>query len=194
MGSWAVGRVSNPDPNDAQAVADWANHPLASAIGSAIPAAIASVAFYFILGWAVSRALKQFKKCEHCAETIRAEARVCKHCGRDVVDVASAGASMPDARSAHGPIDRAPVTVSGGSSGQSDRLASFDLSSESGCIDALKATGHEVKHSILGGRLAITSPDGFQASTKSLSELKEIAQARTAVKKSSGTVAKNHGG
>lgn len=32
----------------------------------------------------------QAKKCPHCAEFIKADAKVCKHCGRDVVPAAAA--------------------------------------------------------------------------------------------------------
>jgi hypothetical protein len=44
----------------------------------------------------------QQKKCRFCAEFIKADARVCKHCGRDVVHPAAAGSARPTAR----PTDR----------------------------------------------------------------------------------------
>lgn len=31
-----------------------------------------------------------FRKCPHCAETVKAEAKVCKHCGRDLAHTETA--------------------------------------------------------------------------------------------------------
>lgn len=42
------------------------------------------LAFLLFAVSGVSRGEKN-KKCPHCAEWIKAEAKVCKHCGRDVV-------------------------------------------------------------------------------------------------------------
>lgn len=39
----------------------------------------------------------QMKKCPHCAEFIKVDAKVCKHCGRDVVRPTAAG-PRPSAR------------------------------------------------------------------------------------------------
>lgn len=60
---------------------DLAYHPIAFILGTLAPAV-------FILGpfayWMFGRILRRFKVCEHCAETIKSNAKVCRYCGRDV--------------------------------------------------------------------------------------------------------------
>jgi len=54
--------------------------PVAGAIGGFL---LGPLAFLLLAVSGVSRG-EANKKCPHCAEWIKAEAKVCKHCGRDV--------------------------------------------------------------------------------------------------------------
>jgi len=56
-------------------------NPAMGAVGGALLGPLALLLF-FVSG--VSRGDGKRKKCPHCAEWVAAEARVCKHCGREL--------------------------------------------------------------------------------------------------------------
>lgn len=61
-----------------------------SSVGGAIGGLLLGpLAFLMFFVSGITRGDAQ-KKCQHCAEWIKPEANVCKHCGRDVVTVAGA--------------------------------------------------------------------------------------------------------
>ena len=73
-----------------QAILDLRLHPVASILGSLLPAIILSPAVFFLSGYGLRRyqartraAKRKFKICEFCAEQIKAEAKVCRYCGRE---------------------------------------------------------------------------------------------------------------
>jgi hypothetical protein len=67
-----------------QLVANLNAHPVSSVSGALLPAVIFSPLVYWMFGWIFRRNAARFKICEHCAETIKSEAKVCRYCGRDV--------------------------------------------------------------------------------------------------------------
>jgi Sel1 repeat len=87
-----------------QAMVNFQYHPIASIFGAVLPAVILSPLVYWMFGWILRRSAVRFKVCEHCAETIKAEAKACRYCGRDVADAnllgSVQGASAADVVSA----------------------------------------------------------------------------------------------
>ena len=66
-------------------------HPVASIIGTIAPYVLLSPLAYWLFGFSVKRiraqsiaAAARYKTCSYCAERIKAEAKVCRHCGRDI--------------------------------------------------------------------------------------------------------------
>jgi TPR repeat protein len=87
LGARAVYEALHPSRSDydyLQLVANLNAHPLASILGALLPAVILSPLAYWMFGRILRRNAARFKVCEHCAETIKAEAKVCRYCGRDV--------------------------------------------------------------------------------------------------------------
>lgn len=85
LGGLAVQRTLNPASYDHQAMIDLHFHPIASILGALLPTVIISVPFvYWIFGRIMRRMAARFKICEHCAETIKSDAKVCHYCGREV--------------------------------------------------------------------------------------------------------------
>lgn len=70
---------------------------LGAVIGGAL---LGPFAFLLFLVSGVTRSDMQRRKCPHCAEWIKGEAMVCKHCGRDV------GTRMVAPRSGASPATR----------------------------------------------------------------------------------------
>jgi hypothetical protein len=68
-----------------QAMVNFQYHPIAVISGALAPVVILAPFTYWMFGWILRRNAARFKICEHCAETIKAEAKVCRFCGRDVV-------------------------------------------------------------------------------------------------------------
>jgi hypothetical protein len=84
VGGLAINRAFHPNPYDFQALADLTYHPIASALGALAPSVVLSPLAYWWSGVVIRRYARRFKICEHCASSIKADARVCRHCGRDV--------------------------------------------------------------------------------------------------------------
>jgi uncharacterized protein len=81
----AVRGIFDPSRHDyQQAMVNFQHHPIASISGALLPAIMLSPLAYWMFGWILRRNAARFKICEHCAETIKAEAKVCRYCGRDV--------------------------------------------------------------------------------------------------------------
>ena len=75
----------------AQAILDLRLHPVATVLGTLLPAIILAPAAYWVSDFGFRRyqarllaARSRFKACGFCAERIKAEAKVCRYCGRDV--------------------------------------------------------------------------------------------------------------
>jgi hypothetical protein len=75
----------------AQAIADLRLHPFATVFGALFPTLILTPVAYWLSGFGIRRyqaralvARGRYKICEFCAERIKAEAKVCRYCGRDV--------------------------------------------------------------------------------------------------------------
>jgi TPR repeat protein len=85
VGGLAVRGIFDPARYDyQQAMVNFQYHPIASVSGALLPALIFSPLVYWMFGWILRRNAARFKKCEHCAETIKAAAKVCRYCGRNV--------------------------------------------------------------------------------------------------------------
>jgi hypothetical protein len=87
VGGLAVYEALHPSRSNydyLQLVANLNAHPIASVFGALLPAVILSPLAYWMFGWILRRNAARFKICEHCAETIKAQAKVCRYCGRDV--------------------------------------------------------------------------------------------------------------
>ncbi len=86
-GGFAVHGALHPSRSNydyLQLVANLNAHPIASVLGALLPAILFSPLVYWMSGWVLRRNAAHFKVCEHCAETIKAQAKVCRYCGRDV--------------------------------------------------------------------------------------------------------------
>jgi TPR repeat protein len=83
-GGFAVYYTLNPGPNDHYAMAVLHFHPIASLFGALLPAVISVPLVYWMFGRIFRRIAARYKVCEHCAETIKSDAKVCRYCGRDV--------------------------------------------------------------------------------------------------------------
>jgi hypothetical protein len=66
-------------------------HPFPSIIGAIAPYILLSPLAYWLFGFSVERiharmvaAAAKYKTCSYCAERIEAEAKACRHCGRDI--------------------------------------------------------------------------------------------------------------
>jgi hypothetical protein len=66
-------------------------HPTASIIGTIVPYVLLSPFAYWLFGFSIKRicaqsvaAAARYKTCSYCSESIKAEAKVCRHCGRDM--------------------------------------------------------------------------------------------------------------
>jgi uncharacterized protein len=87
VGGLAVHEALHPSRSNydyPQLVANLNAHPIASVSGALLPAVMFSPLVYWMFGWILRRNAARFKNCEHCAETIKAAAKVCRYCGRDV--------------------------------------------------------------------------------------------------------------
>lgn len=60
--------------------------PVGGALGGLL---LGPLAFLMLFVSGITRGDAQ-KKCPHCAEWVKPEAKVCKHCGRDIVATAAA--------------------------------------------------------------------------------------------------------
>jgi len=85
----AVYGALNPSYN--QAAIDLQVHPIATIIGSLLPVIICTPFAYLLFGWVLRRKAARFKVCEHCAETIKSDAKVCRYCGRDAAPARQVG-------------------------------------------------------------------------------------------------------
>lgn len=74
----------HPAPDDIQSIGEIQTHPIASYLGSIADAVILSPLLFLLIGFGLRRGLGRFKACEHCAATIKAEAKVCRFCRRDL--------------------------------------------------------------------------------------------------------------
>jgi hypothetical protein len=84
-GGFAVRGIFDPARYDhQQAMINFQYHPIESIVGSLLPAVILSPIGYWVFGLILRRRAAHFKVCEHCAETIKAAAKVCRYCDRDV--------------------------------------------------------------------------------------------------------------
>jgi hypothetical protein len=84
VGGLAVYRALNPGAYDNQARVDLLYHPIARILGALAPAVILTPFVYWMFGWIIRRHLARYKVCEHCAETIKSDAKICRYCGREV--------------------------------------------------------------------------------------------------------------
>src|SRR5260221_1752614 len=85
LGGLAVRGVFDPARYDhQQAMMNVHYHPIASIFGALLPAVILSPLAYWMFGWILRRIAARSKVCEHCAETIKSDARVCRYCGQEV--------------------------------------------------------------------------------------------------------------
>lgn len=84
----AVDRTMNPKADDLQGRLDLYYHPIASILGSLLPTIIIAPLAYWVFGRISRRVAAHYatlyKVCEHCAETIKLQAKVCRFCGRDL--------------------------------------------------------------------------------------------------------------
>src|SRR5712691_7057430 len=83
-GGFAVHGVLNLPPDDIQRIVNFHYHPIASIAGALTPTIILMPFVYWMFGRICRRIAGRFIVCEHCAETIKSEAKVCRYCGRDV--------------------------------------------------------------------------------------------------------------
>jgi MFS family permease len=91
-GGLAVQRTLNPQPN-AYLARTVEEHPIASVVGTLLPIVIGAPFGYWMFGRIFRRIAARYKVCEHCAETIKSDANVCRYCGRDVASSAPKAAS-----------------------------------------------------------------------------------------------------
>jgi hypothetical protein len=85
LGGIAVRGIFDPSRHDyQQAMVNFQHHPIAVILGALAPSIIFTPIGYLMFGWVLRRNAARFKICEHCAEAIKAEAKVCRYCGRDV--------------------------------------------------------------------------------------------------------------
>jgi hypothetical protein len=84
VGVVAVQSSLNPAPYDKQAMIDLNYHPVASILGALVPAIILAPFVYWIFGRTFRRMAARYKVCEHCAETINSDTKICRYCGREV--------------------------------------------------------------------------------------------------------------
>jgi TPR repeat protein len=81
-----------------QLVANLNAHPIASVLGALLPAIMFSPLVYWMFGWILRRNAARFKVCEHCAERIKSDAKVCRYCGRDVAPALRAETKAPQSQ------------------------------------------------------------------------------------------------
>jgi TPR repeat protein len=87
VGGFEIHEALNPNPawyDYQQVMVNLKYHPIASVLGGLAPVVILAPFTYWMFGRILRRNAARFKICEQCAETVKAEAKVCRYCGRDV--------------------------------------------------------------------------------------------------------------